>query len=79
MSDTAIMITGQDRIEIARWLAVRAALKLETRGLRRSRGHSARQLANSITGENHGTCVKAYAALNAHIVSVLGSDFDRPL
>jgi hypothetical protein len=73
-----IVITGADRIETARWLAVRSALKLETHGLKR-RGRSARQLANDITGQNHRTAIKAYAALNDHIVTALGPDFNRPL
>ena len=77
--ESAITITGADRIETARWLTVRSALKLETRGMRRSRGPSARQLANDITGENHRTAVKAYQALNAKIVETLGQQFDRPL
>lgn len=77
MSDP-IVITGADQIEIARWLAVRSALKLETRGMRRS-GKSARQLANDITGGNHRTAVKAYDALNTRIVEALGDDFNRPL
>jgi hypothetical protein len=77
--NSAIMITGAEKIEGARWLAVRSALKLEIKGLRRSKGRSARQLANEITGENHRTAVAAYAGLNAHIVKNLGTNFDRPL
>jgi hypothetical protein len=73
------VITGRENIEHARWLAVRSALKLETKGFKRSRGSSARQLANAITGQNHKTAVKAYAALNKHIVSTLGEGFDKPL
>ena len=72
------MITGRENIEHARWLAVRGALKLETRGMRRH-GRSARQLANDITGENHRTARAAYVALNEHIVNALGPQFDRPL
>jgi len=78
MSDEPIMITGADRIETARWLAVRSALRLETKGMHRH-GRSARVLANEITGQNCRTAVKAYEALNAHIVSALGESFDRPL
>lgn len=77
MSDSMIVITGAAQIEGARWLAVRSALKLETHGMRRS-GRSARQLANEITGVNHRTAVKAYAALDAKIVSDLGMP-SRPL
>jgi hypothetical protein len=76
--DDDVMITGEHSIEVARWLAVRSALKLETHGLKR-RGRSARQLANQITGQDHRTAVAAYAALDAHIVSALGENFARPL
>ena len=78
MNETTV-ITGRKNIEVARWLTVRAALRLETRGLRRSRGRSARQLANEITGQEHRTAVAAYAALNDHIAVVLGDQFSRPL
>lgn len=77
MSEPTV-ITGAANIEVARWLTVRSALKLETRGMRRS-GKSARQLANDITGENHRTAVKAYGALNALIAETLGDSFNRPL
>ena len=75
----AIVITGRENIECARWLAVRSALKLETRGMRRSSGRSARQLANAITGQNHRTARAAYDALNVHIVATMGEQFNRPL
>lgn len=81
MSDNetgATGITGAEQIEGARVLAVRSALKLETKGLKR-RGTSARVLANAITGKRCGTAVKAYAALNAYIVATYGEQFDRPL
>jgi hypothetical protein len=78
MNDS-IEITGAENIERARWLAVRSALRLETCGLRRSRGRSARVLANEITGQNHRTAVKAYAALDAHITAALGERFSKPL
>ena len=78
MSDKAIMLTGS-QIEPARWLAVRSALKLETKGLRRSSGRSARVLADEITGQSHRTARAAYAALDAHIVEYIGAEFGRPL
>ena len=78
MSDTAIVITGADNIERTRWLAVRSALSLEVKGMRR-RGRSARVLANEITGRNDRTARAAYTALNAHIVAGMGERFDRPL
>ena len=76
--DDSVKIETPGAIEGARWLTVRGALKLETRGLKR-RGRSARVLANEITGENHRTAVAAYTALNARIVAVMGPDFNKPL
>lgn len=73
----AIVITG-GKIEGARWLAVRSALGLEIKGFTRN-GTSARILANRITGQNHARRNAAYTALNAHIVTHLGQQFDRPL
>ncbi len=78
MSDDDILITGS-KIEGARWLAVRSALKLEIAGMRRSRGASARQLANEITGHNHKRARDAYVALNLKIVEAFGPEFNRPL
>jgi hypothetical protein len=74
----SIVISGSDNVEVARWLAVRSALRLETRGMKRH-GHSARVLANEITGQNRRTARDAYGALNAHIVARLGEKFDKPL
>lgn len=71
-------ITGADRIEVARWMAVRSALQLETHGLKRH-GRSARVLANEITGSTARTAKAAYGPLNRKIVDRLGADFDRPL
>ena len=62
----------------ARILAVRQALRLEVRGLKR-RGRSARVLANEITGGNARTARDAYAALNDHIVRTFGAEFNKPL
>ena len=73
------MITGPEPIEVARWLSIRSALRIEIRtGLRHSRG-SVKDLANDITGENHRLKRDAYKALNAKIVETIGSDFDKPL
>jgi len=76
----AVMVTGAADIEHVRWLAVRSALKLEISGLRASgRRPSARKLANDITGQDHRSARKAYAALNDHIVTAIGEQFARPL
>ena len=77
--DSGTVISGEGRTEVASLLALRGALKLETRGMRRSRRPTARQIANEITGQNHRTAVGAYEALNAHIVEKLGKQYDLPL
>lgn len=79
MMSESFLITGQEDIEHARWLVVRSALKLEIKGLRRSRGSSARQLANKITGADCRKASDAYEVLNATIVAVMGAQFDKPL
>jgi hypothetical protein len=70
----AIVITGAAKIDGARLLTVRMALKLEIlTGMKRSsRGTSTRQLANDITGGSHKTNRAAYEALDAYIVANLG-------
>lgn len=77
MSEPNISLPGDD-IEHARWIAVRGALKLEMKGLKR-RGRSAKMLADRITKKRHKTRRASYIALNAKIVEVLGQEFDRPL
>lgn len=74
------IITGQDKIETARWLAVRSAFKIELlTGMRHSRQGSMRNLANEISGRNLSNKFASYDALNARIANVLGPDFDKPL
>jgi hypothetical protein len=73
---TPSIIIGADNIEFARLLAVRGALWLETRGLKR-RGRSARQLANEAMSTNIKTAKATYVAFNAWLVA-LGAQ-DRPL
>jgi hypothetical protein len=65
-------------IEAARLLALRMALKLEVRGMKRH-GRSARVIANEAMGTDHRTARKAYVAFNQFIVARLGPDFDKPL
>jgi hypothetical protein len=74
-------ITGKGNIEMARVLAVRAALRMEIKtGMRRSnRGASTLQLANEITGSNARNKWNAYEALDTFIVERLGAGFSRPL
>lgn len=78
MSGDDIIITGAQNIEHARWLAVRSALSLEIKGMKR-RGRSARVLANEITGHHHGNAIGAYVALDEHIAMHLGEQFRRAL
>jgi hypothetical protein len=78
MAEGGFSIEGEARIEVARWMTVRSALKLEIHGFTR-RGRPARILANDITGENHRTREAAYNALNKKIAETLGPDFDKPL
>jgi hypothetical protein len=78
-TDETTVITGRENIEMTRILAVRSALKLETKGMRMSRGRSARALANEITGSRARTATAAYDSLNTYIVGRLGEAFDRPL
>jgi hypothetical protein len=76
-----MMITGRENIEMARVLAIRAALRLEIQtGMKRSsRGTSTTQLANAITGNGSRNKRTAYVALNDYIVSILGESFSKPL
>jgi hypothetical protein len=74
--EPAIVITGKENIQMARYITVRSALKLEVNGLKR-RGRSARQIANEIMGTNIPTKRRAYAAFNAWLVA-RGAE-DKPL
>lgn len=78
MADNATIITGEDNVRVASLLALRGALKLETKGLKR-RGRSARTIANETMGTSHKTAKATYTAFNAYLVEMLGPDFDRPL
>jgi hypothetical protein len=73
-----MMISGEKNVRDASLLALRASLRLETKGLKR-RGASARSIANKIMGTEHRTAVKTYEAFNAYIVNRLGAGFDKPL
>lgn len=75
----ATVITGAENIENVRLLALRGALKLEVKGLKR-RGRSARTIAQELLGlPGRPGARTVYRALNKHIVDRLGPDFDRPL
>ena len=72
-------ITGKENIENVRLLALRSALKLEVRGLKR-RGRSARTIAQEVLGlPGRPGARKVYAALDKHITSRLGPTFASPL
>jgi hypothetical protein len=77
--ENSVVLTGEEQIKNGRLLAIRSALRLETKGLTR-RGLSARQLAIRELGLKPSMRTEAvYKALNAHIVSILGDKFDMPL
>jgi len=77
MTDEPVVISGPERVRIASMLALRSALKLETKGFKR-RGRSARAIANEYMGTNHRTSVATYSAFNTWLVETYGVE-DRPL
>lgn len=76
-NNSPVVITGADNIEMARLLAVRGALKLETKGLKRH-GRSARVLANEAMSTSYKTVKKTYTEFNRWLVENYGA-IDRPL
>jgi hypothetical protein len=72
-----ISITGAADIERASLIALRGALKLETKGLKRH-GRSARTIANERMGTDIKTAVKTYKAFDAWLVKNYGLE-PRPL
>jgi hypothetical protein len=77
MSEGATVISGPEQVRIASMLALRSALKLETKGLKRH-GRSARVIANEYMGTKHRTSVATYNAFNTWLVETYGV-VDRPL
>jgi hypothetical protein len=78
-NDGVIVITGEENVRMAGILALRGALKLETKGLKR-RGKSARTIAQELLKlPGRPNAVTVYRKLNAYIVDRLGPDFDKPL
>lgn len=70
MSDEIVVITGKEKIEIVSFLALRGALKLEIKGLKR-RGQSARAITCQRIGLPPRTTAKnALVALDAHIAKL---------
>jgi hypothetical protein len=75
-----IAIDGEDRVRMASRLALRSALLLEMKGMRRSRGRSARVITAELLEMPPRTKIAdLYVALNKYIVDRLGPEFDRPL
>jgi hypothetical protein len=58
----SVVITGAAKIEAASRLALRGALRLEAKGMKRSSGRSARTIANGVMGTNIRSAVKTYEA-----------------
>lgn len=79
--DKPIIIVGEDKVRMARILALRTALKIEaTTSMRMSRGRSARSIAQEFLKlKGKPTSRTVYRELNAYVVEQLGPDFDRPL
>jgi hypothetical protein len=75
--DGTIVISGPEQVRIVSMLALRSALKLETKGFKRH-GRSARTIANEYMGTNHRTSVATYNAYNTWLVENYGAE-DRPL
>jgi hypothetical protein len=79
MSEGGFIVTGEEQTRMASILALRMALSLEVKGMKR-RGRSARTIAQELLdlpGRPSNRTV--YAKLNAYVVEKLGADFDRPL
>lgn len=75
----ATVISGEANTRMASVLALRSALKLEAKGMKRH-GRSARTIAAEMLGmPGRPGVVKVYERLNAYIVERLGPDFSRPL
>jgi hypothetical protein len=79
MSDDDGFSIGEENTRMASVLALRAALALEIKGMRRH-GRSARTIAQEFLNlpGRPGTRT-VYAKLNAYIVEQIGANFDKPL
>jgi hypothetical protein len=72
------VITGEENIRLFSLIALRGALKLETKGLKRSGGRSARAIANEYMGTNIKTSKATYKAYDAWLAENYGVE-SRPL
>ena len=86
-NDAATVIAGESNVMAARLLALRSALSLEVKGMKR-RGRSVlsicRETEVQIDGEwvplaTKRTARAAYVEVNANIVKLFGEAFNRPL
>lgn len=68
---STIVLDTPEKIEAARWLAVRSALSLEVRcpGMKMSRRYSPMMLAKAICGSQKQTKKGVYADLNTFMVA----------
>jgi hypothetical protein len=79
MSEGGFGVTGEEQTRMASILALRMALSLEVKGMKR-RGRSARTIAQELLDlPGKPSTRTVYAKLNAYVVEKLGADFDRPL
>lgn len=62
------VIVGEDKVLLASRLALRSALKLETKGLKMSRGRSAQTIVNELMGTKIRNKVKCYEAFDKWLV-----------
>jgi hypothetical protein len=78
MSDSEpVVITGAGNIEAARLLAIRGALRLEARGMKK-RGPSARSLANEVMGTSYRSARVTYTEYDQWLVRNLPGTVSRP-
>jgi hypothetical protein len=78
--DTHPLVTaGGENVQAASLLALRMALKLEVRGLKRSRRPSARQIANGLMKTNYRTADKTYREFDPWLVQHCPGTESSPL
>ena len=75
-----IVVSGEANVRAVSLVTLRAALKLQVKGLRHSsRGPSALAIANKVMGTSYRTARGAYPALDAWVVKNVPGAVSRPL